>query len=306
MNESPTFAIRRNGSYLAHYGISGMKWYRRRYQNEDGSYTPAGRMRYGIGQEQDKKQARQYIHDMRKLKKLHDRTDKELQAQNIEKYDRRAKKAMKVGNIASGVAAVTLGGASGLKYYNKIRKAATAEKAKGLLDQADQARRDSEKAVRALWSKDSQAYDQFGKWTGKGYSDATKKKVDQLVDDYMKKDDQLMSERRNIISDFNKKAKVRQTVSKVAQITGIVAAATAAGAYGTAAYSKIQSQLAKKRLTDIGHDKAVQKYKEQYQKMLSTYANTPLSAAMKEEIRAYKKEHPGTQLTDKQIMKNLS
>ena len=32
--------------YLAHYGIKGQKWGIRRYQNEDGSYTPAGKERY--------------------------------------------------------------------------------------------------------------------------------------------------------------------------------------------------------------------------------------------------------------------
>lgn len=32
---------------LAHYGITGMKWGIRRYQNPDGSLTPAGRRRYG-------------------------------------------------------------------------------------------------------------------------------------------------------------------------------------------------------------------------------------------------------------------
>lgn len=33
---------------LCHYGVLGMKWGVRRYQNPDGSYTAAGRKRYGI------------------------------------------------------------------------------------------------------------------------------------------------------------------------------------------------------------------------------------------------------------------
>ena len=32
---------------LVHYGVKGQKWGRRRYQNKDGSLTPAGRERYG-------------------------------------------------------------------------------------------------------------------------------------------------------------------------------------------------------------------------------------------------------------------
>lgn len=37
------------GEYLIHYGVKGQKWGNRRYQYEDGSYTSAGKARYGIG-----------------------------------------------------------------------------------------------------------------------------------------------------------------------------------------------------------------------------------------------------------------
>lgn len=41
--------------YLAHYGIPDQKWGVRRFQNEDGSLTPAGRERYGVGPERASK-----------------------------------------------------------------------------------------------------------------------------------------------------------------------------------------------------------------------------------------------------------
>ena len=35
-----------NDSYLAHYGVLGMKWGVRRYQNADGSLTAKGKKKY--------------------------------------------------------------------------------------------------------------------------------------------------------------------------------------------------------------------------------------------------------------------
>jgi hypothetical protein len=37
-----------NKTYLVHHGIKGQRWGVRRFQNEDGSLTPAGRKRYDI------------------------------------------------------------------------------------------------------------------------------------------------------------------------------------------------------------------------------------------------------------------
>lgn len=48
-------------NYLCHYGVLGMKWGIRRYQNKDGSLTAKGRDHYGV--EKRKKKPIEKIND---------------------------------------------------------------------------------------------------------------------------------------------------------------------------------------------------------------------------------------------------
>lgn len=66
-----TYIIDSDISFLMHYGIEGMKWGIRRYQNFDGSYTLEGKKRYGLNKElkvSTIKGAKNLIYDTAKAK----------------------------------------------------------------------------------------------------------------------------------------------------------------------------------------------------------------------------------------------
>lgn len=67
---------------LMHWGIKGMKWGVRRYQNKDGSLTPAGRKRYAQEMaklKEEEKIAKNKLRTQAKLNKLEDKR-KEVEA----------------------------------------------------------------------------------------------------------------------------------------------------------------------------------------------------------------------------------
>lgn len=127
--ESEYYGICNLGYSISHHGIKGQKWYRRRFQNEDNTLTPAGKERYGTGTSLDtgsklsklsekgktklkeattlakehaskfrEKGAKQYVKDRAS------EIRKEYGGKNSKAYEKRARAAKKALMIAGGVA----------------------------------------------------------------------------------------------------------------------------------------------------------------------------------------------------------
>ena len=64
--------------YLFHHGIKGQRWGIRRYQNDDGTLTNAGKERYGIESEKDLKKSKVYKIDRKEAMKEASKEKKQL------------------------------------------------------------------------------------------------------------------------------------------------------------------------------------------------------------------------------------
>ena len=98
---------------LTHHGIKGQKWGQRRFQNEDGTWTAAGKERYGDdGDSGANKQKLSYAkNDVRAAKNAYRQAKKDFRNSPEQKAKRaaNAKKALKIGAAVVGTALVAYG-----------------------------------------------------------------------------------------------------------------------------------------------------------------------------------------------------
>lgn len=108
-----------NGNELAHYGVLGMKWGVRRYQNKDGTLTPEGRRR----SQKNKSTSTATKKEPISMAELRDRVErlrleKELKNLTAEELNRGKSKTKKIlENVGTTVLTTALTGAAlyGLK-----------------------------------------------------------------------------------------------------------------------------------------------------------------------------------------------
>lgn len=86
--------------YLVHHGIKGMKWGVRRYENEDGTLTEAGKARYGAKREYSDNAVRRVMMGNVRLGTLTFQKGgmRAHRKDLVDKYNRRARRAEAEGN----------------------------------------------------------------------------------------------------------------------------------------------------------------------------------------------------------------
>lgn len=103
-------------NHLSHAGIKGMKWGIRRYQNKDGSYTPAGKKRRRQQEAETEHEDYKKAHSKTSVKSMSDKELREVnnRLQMEEQYSRLTEKKKSAGRkfvtgvlVAAGTSVAT-------------------------------------------------------------------------------------------------------------------------------------------------------------------------------------------------------
>lgn len=270
-----SYIITRSDDYLVHHGTKGQKWGVRRYQNEDGSLTAEGRKHYGAAEGGSNGMSRKFNREMKKLNKLRDRSDVNIQRQKAAKYDERAKTGLKVAGVGAAIA----GAGAAAEYGGANLRNQLVSKA---LNKSRNSEWDAKKIAGNKYNDEWIYWDNQRKsLNGTEIGDWNKiydHRQNEAFKGYKKNEEAISSagiaERDSIKSKANLASQIHKGVMAAGAAVAVVGG-------GMAAYNKIQSSLAKRRMTDVGHDKAVAKYKEQVDKMREMFKDTPYSNLLK-------------------------
>lgn len=255
-------------NYLAHYGITGQKWGVRRFQNEDGTLTAAGKIRYGLNEEGgtgNKKYSKAFYKEASKLSRAKDRADIDLQRKKAEGFGKKAKIAGRVAG-AAGVSALAAWGAN--PHLSNL-----------MLGKADKIGKE-----RASVAEDvKNAYKLYAESNAADFRNSLGGPTvmsDKTVSSWNEYQDKI-AKREKLLNDEEATRNKASALSKGLDIAQKVALGVTAGAGATAAYYKTRELIAKHRTTQVGHLKAVEKYEAQYKKMMNMFADTPYADLIK-------------------------
>lgn len=115
-------------NYLQHHGILGQKWGVRRYQNEDGSLTPAGKKRrYAENYSSEQRIRDKRVYSSGAVKRINNRmlkgegiqSARSAEATRIDKYRNAAVVGRQVGRVVGGVGGAVGGFLLGKKVLPK-------------------------------------------------------------------------------------------------------------------------------------------------------------------------------------------
>lgn len=202
------------------------------------------------------------------MDRLKRKADVELQAANYTKYSNRAKKGLGV-TTALGSAALgnrTIGGAIATNLFNKNIK-----------DFKNWQDKEHNIAIKEI----EKTYKNGLEWNAKNAKDAAQ------LDSWNLQDNRTRWNQYGKLYDAEEKAKrsnydwsEEHYLKNNSTATKVLTAATAVSA-GYTAYNAVKASVAKYRMSDIGHSKAVARAEAQVQKMQKMFGDVKLEEIMK-------------------------